>query len=352
MVSIIVPVYNAQKHLKNSLNSILNQTYQNIELILINDGSTDNSGDICDEYALKDSRVLVIHQVNTGPSVARNRGIMKSKGDYIQFVDSDDYIDHTLTEKLVATMMEDTNDLVICGYKTIRLYRQTSQEIKNIPISKAQISKGELLDNFGELFFNNFINVPWNKMYKKNIIQQKNIEFPHDMRMGEDLIFNLEYIDNCSFFSIIDETGYHYDISNEDSLTTNFVDNYFENQKFLFQYTKEFLVKHDKYSLENSKYIQTRFVDSMMGCFGNLFHESSSYSKKQKKEIIQLMVSDSEVRDSLDCFNSSLQKKIVGKMIQHKTNYILYLFLWIKSLVRTFIKTFNNMRVGSAYEPN
>src|SRR5699024_1725724 len=118
LVSIVVPIFNSEKYLDETISSILSQTYKNIELILVNDGSTDRSLEICTNYEKTDERVFVVNQTNQGVSAARNKGIVYAKGEYIQFVDSDDIVDPRMTEKLVNKILKDS-DLVICGYTKV-----------------------------------------------------------------------------------------------------------------------------------------------------------------------------------------------------------------------------------------
>src|SRR5699024_896925 len=128
LVSVIVPVYNAEPYLYKCVNSILNQTFDQVEIILINDGSTDNSVEICHTLATNDSRINVINQHNQGPSAARNRGIEEASGEFIQFVDADDVIEETMTEKLVEAIGI-INDLVLCGYVS----KNKQQEERIVP---------------------------------------------------------------------------------------------------------------------------------------------------------------------------------------------------------------------------
>ena len=116
LISIIVPVYKVEKYLRRCIDSILAQTYQNIEVLLVDDGSPDNSGAICDEYADKDSHVRVFHKPNGGVSSARNLGLMEAKGQYIGFVDADDYIDKTMYEVLLDNLLQEQADISICSY--------------------------------------------------------------------------------------------------------------------------------------------------------------------------------------------------------------------------------------------
>ena len=122
-ISVIVPVYNVEKYLRKCIESILNQTFREFELILVDDGSTDSSGKICDEYALKDSRIKVIHKENGGASSARNAGLDVAKGEYIGFVDSDDWIEMDMYGELYRLIKENNTDISVCGINNIKRYK-------------------------------------------------------------------------------------------------------------------------------------------------------------------------------------------------------------------------------------
>src|SRR5699024_8836033 len=194
-----VPVYNAQATLTNCLNHILKQTYRFIEVILVNDGSTDHSRELCDACAKKNTKVKAIHQENAGPSAARNTGIQAATGDYIQFVDADDYIEPTMTEKLVKAM-ERNVQLVICGYTsvynnvTIKKYMSSNEVINDKKTLIYQISK---------LYKNIILPSPCNKLYVTKQIRQFEIRFIENLHIGEDLLFNLAYIQTCERIHMI-----------------------------------------------------------------------------------------------------------------------------------------------------
>ncbi|MFJ7827546.1 glycosyltransferase [Psychrobacillus sp. NPDC096623] len=172
-VSIIVPVYNAELYLNDCIQSIINQTYKNIEVILINDGSTDTSGFICDDFANIDSRIKVIHQSNSGPSISRNIGIQLAQGKYIQFVDSDDTIDSIMTEKLVESINEESQ-LVLSGYKNVQVNEDNARTLQIVsPGVQGILSNKEFLMHFGMFFEQSFINPLWNKLYITDIIKKK-----------------------------------------------------------------------------------------------------------------------------------------------------------------------------------
>jgi len=274
LVSIIVPVYNAEKFLNRCIESILRQSYKNIEVILINDGSTDKSGEICDYYSSKDKRVKVIHQKNSGPSVARNKGIDIAKGKYIQFVDSDDYIEYNMTELLVNEMKNNV-DLVLCGYR--KIYKDSKGKLiikNNNAYKKTNISKDEFLDIFGKLFKNYYISYIWNKLYVTDIIKKNNIYFDSKIGWGEDFIFNFSYLNYCNKFSIIDDLLYNYIQYNYNSITSNFNEESYNNQNYMYDIVRNFLKINNAYYGNNKMSVEIRYVNRIIACLEHFFIQS------------------------------------------------------------------------------
>lgn len=189
-VSVIVPVYNVEKYLHKCIESIINQTLSSIEIILIDDGSTDNSSYIIDEYAKIDSRVKVIHKENGGQSSARNIALDMARGEYIGFVDSDDWLELDMYENLYNLIRESESDIAVCGRQTYdedgKLTNKVNIEDKIIDLNK--ISLEEYIVK--ELFYKHTV-VVWNKLYKKKIINNNNIRFENVNYVGsEDALFN------------------------------------------------------------------------------------------------------------------------------------------------------------------
>ncbi|MCU7212133.1 glycosyltransferase family 2 protein [Turicibacter sanguinis] len=191
-ISIIVPIYNVEKYLSKCVDSILNQSFKDFELILVNDGSTDESGKICDAYSLKDKRIKVIHQSNKGVGSARNVGINCAIGEYIAFIDPDDYIHENMYEILYKASIKDEADIVICNFYLVD--EQTEMLLDSKPSIKGifdSIQSGiDCLKDFYRL--DDYYILPWNKLYKKNLFN--NIYFP------EGLIYEDEYIAHKLFF--------------------------------------------------------------------------------------------------------------------------------------------------------
>lgn len=334
MVSIIVPVYNAELYLSNCVNSILNQTYKNIEVILVNDGSTDNSGIICEEFAKKDSRVKTIHQDNSGPSVARNTGINAAVGKYLQFVDSDDYIEANMITQLIEAM-EKNVQLVICGYKLISVNGTEILTQEMSPMLQGVYQYLDFIQYFGGLYKNSFINSPCNKLYITKIINEFNIRFIDNINMGEDLLFNLHYLNACNKISIINDVFYNYVRYNNNSLTRSFKRDLFENQQMLFREVRKFLLRKNCYTNENKYFVEASYVDNLIGCFDNLFHKNSDLTSKYRKKQIFYIVCDDCLRNNVEYLRkSSILNSFIGFLVRYKSINGIYCFFGMKNFLR------------------
>lgn len=201
LISVIVPVYNAEKYLHRCIDSILNQTYAYFELLLIDDGSSDRSGNICDEYALKDGRVRVIHKKNGGVSSARNLGINKADGEWITFVDSDDWVESeylkNFTQDCDLSLQGYYNGDKIIRYKEAFVYSEPGAEYLN----------------------KNYVYGPYCKLFRSKIIKLNNIRFDENLSFGEDILFLLYYMKYAYDMHVSTNVGYHYVIYNN-SLST------------------------------------------------------------------------------------------------------------------------------------
>ncbi|MDY3373018.1 MAG: glycosyltransferase family 2 protein [Terrisporobacter othiniensis] len=225
-VSVIIPIYNSEKYLVRCLDSIVNQTLKDIEVILINDGSTDNSLDICNEYAKLDPRVIVINSENKGVSQARNQGIYMAKGQYIYFVDSDDYMDIQGLEEMYSIAKENEVDIVICNfYKDNKIVKSSLPP--NVKLEYTQLNKALLKCSTDML-----LPFPFRSLFK-NSEKQRRISFKYTLKYGEDTLYNLKsYFNNVSVF-YLDNQFYHY-ISNTNSVMSTKKDNLLHNLNDLY----------------------------------------------------------------------------------------------------------------------
>ena len=188
-ISIVIPIYNKEKYIENLMNSIEKQTYRNYEVIIINDGSTDKSLEICKKMAERNNHIKIISQQNQGPSNARNTGIQNATGENIVFIDADDILEENYLEELVKYSSE--YDLTICGY---RLYEETKNKM-NINVYSAKQEQQELeIREIMLILKKNLLNNLWNKIFKTEIIKKNNIKFIPEISLGEDTLFVLEYM--------------------------------------------------------------------------------------------------------------------------------------------------------------
>lgn len=206
MISVIIPVYNTAKYLDRCVQSVIDQLYQDWECILVDDGSLDDSGQLCDKWAVHDSRIKVIHQKNQGVSVARNHGIEASIGEYIAFIDSDDWVEENYLSGLVENVRE--TELVVSG-----IFREKLGE--SIDVICPPSSDIFELNSEGAHFFvllNQYclLYAPYNKLYKADIIKENNISFPVGCSYGEDLLFNFQYLEYVERISMVSMPSYHY----------------------------------------------------------------------------------------------------------------------------------------------
>lgn len=246
LVSVIIPVYKAELYLRKCIDSVCNQTYSNLEIILIDDGSPDNCGIICDEYAKKDERIKVLHIKNGGVSNARNQGMKVMNGAYVQFVDSDDYLKKNMIELMVYTLEKSKSELVICGFCNVNRtceveeYPREKEGTYNIKQFSKKMMKEPQAYSYGVL---------WNKLFKADIIRTNRLEFIRNINFGEDFIFNLSYLEKIQKVYILQKSLYYYMRYNDNSLMyemvkeqdilSNFIDAS-EKRILIFRHYKKF----------------------------------------------------------------------------------------------------------------
>lgn len=231
--SIIVPVYNSEEHLRDTVESILSQSFGDFEVILVDDGSRDMSGSICDEYMAVDHRVKVIHKDNGGVSSARNEGIRKALGEYITFCDSDDYLEPCYLDELlkVAENEPDTGHIWCC-FQTVMGYKGEGAKVNCV--LPDEICHFDLKD-YMTLHKMWLDTGPCNKLYRTDVIRDGGIYFPEDISLGEDWLFNLSYIDASENgnFAVISKPLYNYVKGNNESLDSKYRPDLFDIYKRL-----------------------------------------------------------------------------------------------------------------------
>lgn len=288
MISVIVPVYKVEPYLRRCVDSILAQTYTNLEIILVDDGSPDDCGAICDEYAKKDSRIKVIHKENGGQGSARNCGLDVATGQYITFVDSDDWIDPDMYECLHNLLIEHDADIAEGSYRFYRPWK-TENQILECPNTQAvTIYEGyDILDRFyfGPELFSDVAVMVWNKLYRANFIKQ--FRFREGF-IFEDCEFMPRVLNSCKKLVKRDHSYYTYNIHLSAGETSNPKKTFFKIQSSVTsaRYVAEFFVGHPVSKI--SEYTFQRYLNALMeGYFNCWYLYKDPACRKLKKDLFE-----------------------------------------------------------------
>lgn len=330
-ISVVVPVYNVERYLSRCVKSIVSQTYSNLEIILVDDGSTDNSGKLCDDF--KDTRIKVIHKKNEGLGKARNTGIKYSTGKYIMFVDSDDYIDKTMVANLYNSLRENNADTCIGGFK--KVFSNKIEEYKNNYSDQTFCGKEILTEVLVKMFGKNSKNddhiemSAWKVLFNSQIIKKYDILFPSEKEfISEDIIFDTEYFPKAHVVTMSDDIGYNY-CDNEGSLTTKYNPNRFTLQKKLFLE----LLKRSRmlqiYDLSHQRIANT-FIANTRYC---IKQDQNFLSKDVAKEKIALICKDNILKDTLQSYkvDEGIKSDMVNLLMKKQNVNSLYLVMKIKN---------------------
>lgn len=325
LVSIIVPVYNVEKYLEKCLNSIVNQTYKNIEIICIDDGSPDNSINILNKFAEEDKRLKIIRQKNQGLSAARNTGIINSIGKYIIFIDSDDWIEDNMIEFMLNEIQKDDKDISICGQYNHYFYKN-NESIKKITLDKFQIN---IFQNYNDYFIENYkLHFPfgssWNKLFKKELIIKNNLFFEKG-RFHEDLLFVFRYLNLVQKIGVVKTPLYHYIVTRGNSITNKINKNEINDVLFTVYELKKILNEKLLCSVEYNEYIFQWIIRATILKFSN-FKEKSIQEEFENR--IEILKNDEEYRKICKVIlKKSKNLKIKVFIIIFNLNNILFKFL-------------------------
>lgn len=313
--SVIIPVYNAEKTLHRCVDSILDQNYPDMELILVNDGSKDGSLAICNAYQTRDARVRVINKPNGGVSTARNMGLDAATGEYVLFVDSDDYVAETYFIVLDAIDKLQKYDYVFFSHTIVG----PTGEMPKILSSYASSTIDESYTRFCEAWYRRVLNEPWNKRYTRSIVEDNKLRFEESLYIGEDILFNLQYVLNCHSCLALSDCLYFVDIRNQESLSRKIRPDYEQQLEVLDRRINEMIVaadlseKHRRQFLEAKNMIQLRSIYSK----AKRMHITNQKFRLRRKEIRKLCKENNVQKASLPSgkFGLLLQIPVRLKMI-------------------------------------
>lgn len=327
-ISVIVPVYNAEKYLNRCVDSILNQTHTNIELILVNDGSVDNSGDICDLYTTKDARVCVVHKQNGGLSSARNAGLAVATGEYVGFVDSDDDVELDMYEKLYDIAYKQQVDFVMSDY--IRILQDGKTYLKTLDIDAGKYDKEKIVSDLyprlimgKDLEYGPLLSV-CHCIYRREFLERNGLTFDEKVRWSEDNIFSAfvgYYAD--SFYYLKGEGLYHYH-SNPGTITTSYRKGAWDVYCTMNKHLRTFFSNIKEFDF--SQQLKLHLIFYACNCIGQ---EIGRPFKEAIKEIDRILASN-ELKEAFKGFDN--------KNINFKLKIQLYLMKWEQGKLLYYLK--------------
>lgn len=323
-VSVIVPIYNSEENLSRCIESILSQSHKNLEVILVNDGSTDKSLEICENFSQKDKRIIVISQKNSGVSAARNFGLAVATGKFVQFVDADDYLNSNMTQCLLENITKNNADFVICGYNKL------TYDGVNLKVPTAFCSENlkDFKNCFENLYKNAFFNPPWNKLYRREKIKML---FNEKLDIGEDLLFNLLYVRFCNKILVINDALYNYDASLQNGLASQYNEKLFDIQIMLHLNVQEFF--ENSFNSDDFRNINEVFAKEIYYYLKKLVLLSDK-TKYEKLKKIKFCFENNSVKNMLYNINScDSQIKIICLFMRLKSPQFIYLFFKMKNLI-------------------
>jgi glycosyltransferase involved in cell wall biosynthesis len=336
-VSVVMPVYNAEKYLAKSIESMLSQTLKEIELILVNDGSKDNSLKICEEYKNKDNRVTVINKKNEGACIARNTGIEKAKGKYIQLVDADDYIENNMLEEQYNLAEKTNAEVVMCGMK-FDIHQKNGQVVTSESHYKDMVldSQDEIKPIFMDLFDNLLFNYTHNKLYNAQFLKSNNLKFIDWLPIDQDTNFNIDVFKKLNKLTISTKSYYHYVKTFEETIVTRYHANKFKVRTFRYDRLKQLLMDWGIYNEENRKKLASMYIHHVIECFEIYNHEKCNLSVSDKKREIGKILDTEQVKECikvLDKTNSFYTNMIFKQMKGSRINGI-YSIAKLKRVLR------------------
>ncbi len=326
LFSIIMPVFNVEKYLRHSIESVLNQDLKNFELILIDDCSTDHSGEICDYYANQDNRIRVIHKENNeGLGEARNTGLKVCLGQWIMFIDSDDWIaDNTLVELKTNVCNNVLADIIVYGYA--QEFEQKDREdffsAEVTPEKRSLSNTKDIANAVIELDLQRCFSYAWNKIYKRNLILDNGFQFT-STPLIEDFLFNIEVFKKCKTLMILDNVFYHYRKPRHETLVSKYVNGFYDLCKMKYKKEKELLIQNGTF---DQPYTEMLIVIHMKHILSSYMKECSKKSKNniaEQYKSVEKILKDPVTIESVAYLHTTNKKmQILKKIIQSQNVFI------------------------------
>lgn len=296
-VSVVMPVYNVAEYVQRAVESVLKQDMPDFELICVDDGSTDGSGELLEALAKTDARMKVIRQKNGGAACARNAGMDIARGEYLFFHDSDDWAESDLLRRMVQRADDTQADLVVAGYyiETYTDAEHFTQRLMNLP--EAVLDRADFRSRAYEYFDGDLLYQPWNKLYRADVMRRHGVRFP-DVSM-EDFPFNLDYIRIVDRVAVMSEAFYHFQRARANSLSQRYIPDLFDKREQEHEMLLGLFSAWRVDSPGQREFLARRYVERLIGCFENVTNPTCPLRRGEKYRAIAGMLHSPHLKQSL-----------------------------------------------------
>ena len=331
LISIIVPIYNSEKTIDRCINSLINQTYKNIEIILIDDGSIDNSLELCQIYQKNDNRIKVISKKNEGVGKTRNVGLFECSGDYVMFVDADDYIDQIMTKLMIDSILRNNTNIALCNYYNVYEGDRKTKNL-NISINSLEVEESRyLIKRIISLMKDRVSPACWRGLYKKSLLTENNIFFS-DLKMSEDFKFIIEVLMNVKLVSIVDKPLYYF-VCNPLSATHKYINTLEKNMQYVNKWLYDNLILAEPNFKNQYKAL---VLNTFITIVGNVCKKGTLFTVRERYiHIKKVYYSNiySDFNKELYNLRSKLPRKVYIQLLMMKfhMSFILILYHTLKN---------------------
>lgn len=326
-ISVVVPIYNSKEYINRCIDSLINQkNFKDYEIILIDDGSCDGSEKICDEYVQNYKNIKVFHKRNEGVSKARNKGIVEAKGEYITFVDSDDYVNEYMLYNFSKAIDKLYSDIIFCGYNNIFVKKNKKIALNACKFDNINLS--EFLDKyFSNYYCKYLIHGPYNKIYKSSIIKNNYIKFDESLKICEDVIFVIDCLNKSKTLSSIEGCYYNYmQNGTNDTLLRKYSENEIEaNWKLYYRFKR--LLEQNNLKSENIKLVKADFINRFIICLKKMFLKSGYSNAKMIDEVNHYILDERNLNFENIKYKSNILNKLIYLGIKYKLKNFTYILL-------------------------
>lgn len=330
-VSVIVPIYNAENFIEECARSILGQTFKNLELILVDDGSKDNSLQICQRIANEDSRVKVFTKENGGTSSAKNLGIENAQGEYIAFCDADDTIDAEYIENLYCGVLLNQVDVCVGSFAFITENKGEIISRKTVEIEGGMFNMSEFMKFYSRYMPQAVVGSPCNKLYRRSIVIENSIRFNTKIKNNEDTHFNYEFLAKCKTVYVSEMPYYNYiNRLNVASASKGFIPNIFDIYTLTYNKALDFLKATDTYS-QNIQFQNQYYIGLVIGAINGIVNGKNDLTVQEKIEQIENICNTKEVKEAIKTVKFSDPKKtLIAFLIKKRCSKFLYYLVSLK----------------------